>query len=334
MRYTPAVPALIKLVADYNGKALRTFNNDSAALALYAVIALGEIGDERAIPVLVSKMELWGESDFSGALAKFGPKVLPQMLAMIRESPLAILMTKPKDAWGQVNTVEDLKASRVGKVAAGVINQMQDKTLLPQLWVISLDLNDPASWAAYVMITRIADRTTTPTITEIGNTLVQRAEQDLRYRPLAIMLSVDVKYPEGIPYLIRLLENRELEMGATKSLIMDLGLLKGNAQGAVPVLEKMYARAFNPKETYDIAFLMDVTSTLSKITQNASYAIGLFNNAPENARAYKEVALGILGGMATEEAITALRQIAADARQDAELREQASSELELVKFVK
>ena len=84
LKYRPAVPQLISMVEDYGKKSLFQDNFEDA-LRTSAAIALGEIGDERAIPVLMKKL---GKMDSfeQKALGKFGKRMLPQVLYLVRNS--------------------------------------------------------------------------------------------------------------------------------------------------------------------------------------------------------------------------------------------------------
>ncbi len=80
-------------------------------LKLDAVAALAETGDERGIPVLLSKLGKLNSQE-AQYIAKYGKKVLPQLVEIIKTS----------------------KDEQERSEAGNSINMMKDKNAIPDLW--------------------------------------------------------------------------------------------------------------------------------------------------------------------------------------------------------
>jgi len=85
-KYKDAVPDLITIVnedVDKNVKTKSEFNKGYLQLTAFA--ALGAIGDDRAIPVMLKKLGKMEHSE-GPVIAKFGYKVLPQLIEVAKNS--------------------------------------------------------------------------------------------------------------------------------------------------------------------------------------------------------------------------------------------------------
>ena len=101
MKDKESVPDLIDMVKEFDGKDI-----EKGTIGLSSAYALGEIGDERGIPVLLSKLGKMNAQE-AQIIAKFGKKALPQLVEIIktsknkeeqREAGNAIGMMKDPDA--------------------------------------------------------------------------------------------------------------------------------------------------------------------------------------------------------------------------------------------
>lgn len=203
LKYKPAVPKLIDLVKHY-GK-IKDF--DEGNLQVGAAAALGEIGDERGIPVLIEQFgKMDGEAE--QALSKFGVKILPQMLDMLRKS---------------TNDVE-----RQG--AGEVISRLKEKSLVPMMWKIAQNDNDRARGRALQYVISLCDESTSPSLDEVKKYVYSNAKMGRHYQIQAVELA---KKSGDVEYLISLCD----DSSARNSAITALGEL--NAKSAVPTLERL-----------------------------------------------------------------------------------------------
>lgn len=101
LKYQDAVPDLIELAKDFDYEGDQ--HKKEAAVYFYAFLALGEIGDERAIPMVMKKL---GKMDGEEApvIAKFGNKVLPQLIDLSKHSKNK---QEQDAAYSSINAIKD-----------------------------------------------------------------------------------------------------------------------------------------------------------------------------------------------------------------------------------
>ncbi|MBI4801836.1 MAG: HEAT repeat domain-containing protein [Elusimicrobia bacterium] len=140
-KYKEAVPDLIDMVKGLDDEsAIRKMPFDEAYLMLDAFNALGDIGDERAIPIVWKKLGKLNGRD-PEVIGKFGQKVLPQLIDATKVSKdddekdaayAAINSIKDKNAipvlWKTVQTEKD---SRLRGVCAGALMGTLTKNTTP-----------------------------------------------------------------------------------------------------------------------------------------------------------------------------------------------------------
>jgi len=201
-----AVPDLVDMVKGYS-KLKEKLEGHDTILRLEATSALGEIGDERAIPTLLGQLGKMNGRE-SKALSKFGGKALPKLLEVVSTS---------KDA-------EEKKA------AGAAISQMTDKALVPQLWKVFRDSNNKAGYALD-MVSETADDTTSPTSKEVMDYVMQNAGKSSGLQASAIIIANKRK---DAAYLIKAFQNTAISQGWRAEAISMLGELKDAS--AVPAL--------------------------------------------------------------------------------------------------
>lgn len=203
-----AVPDLVDMVKGYS-KLKEKLEGHDAILRLEAASALGEIGDDRAIPVLLEQLGKMGGYE-SKALAQFGTKAMPQLLEKVRGK-----------------NGEDKRA------AGEAITLIRDKKATPELWKIVKNTQDPARYSAIYPLLETTDKTTSPTSDEVLDYVINNASQNLQFQAIAISAAQRKK---DIPYLIKAFQNQSIDHGQRTAAIIALGELKDIA--AVPALEK------------------------------------------------------------------------------------------------
>lgn len=169
-----AVPDLIDLVSGYNDLTVKV-EGKAAGLRISAAEALGEIGDERAIPVLLKKLGKMNQTD-AHALSKFGKKALPQLTEIYK------------------NTRDE----NISNDASVAIRCITDKEAVPDLWIIvkEEEMFGLRSNASYVLL-KLVDNTTSPTYDEVSKYIFEDAKMNGNLKGTAITLATknkDVKY--------------------------------------------------------------------------------------------------------------------------------------------
>ncbi|HOX22272.1 MAG TPA: hypothetical protein PLL10_02315 [Elusimicrobiales bacterium] len=209
-----AVPDLLKTADEYKTPKQ---DSDDAREGYWsqqqAVYALGEIGDERAIPVLMKHLgEMDG--DESNALARFGKKALPQLLEVVRGVKKGEVVDE-----------------RV-RAASAAINGMKDKELVPTMWQIFQNKNDKARYDVLYALLNSADKSTSPTDTEVMNSIVVEAKTN----PILQSDAMEVaRRKKDVAYLMNTIQDSKAPHNLKTTAIIFLGQFK--AQAAVPLLE-------------------------------------------------------------------------------------------------
>jgi HEAT repeat protein len=205
-----AVPDLIEMVKEYNSK-----NEEIALIGIYSGQALGEIGDERGIPVLLSKLGKMNAHE-AQMIARYGKKVLPQLAEIIKTS-------------GN----EEEKAE-----AGNAIGMIKDKEAIPDLWKILKEEKATRlrTSAAYSLMTML-DEKTKPTYSELNKYLYGEAKNDKEVFGLGRTSLVLAMKNRDINYLLKVAEDTKNTSSNRENAIVCLGDLK--AQEAVPVLLKI-----------------------------------------------------------------------------------------------
>jgi len=208
LKYRDAVPDLIKLAKDFDY--VKEQHKKESVVPFYAFLALGEIGDERAIPTVMGKLGKMGGQD-AEVVAKFGKKVVPQLLKILRTS-------------------KDEQESNEAGNAMGLIN---DKELVPEMWQIFKDKNDKARYTALNVLLNTTDSTTSPTADDVMDYVVASAKTN----PAMLSNVVDVaRRRKDIPYLIKTFQDPTVPHNLRTAAIGFLGEFK--AQSAVPALKE------------------------------------------------------------------------------------------------
>ncbi len=208
LKAADAVPDLLNMVKGYS-KLKEKIEGNETQLRFAAATALGEIGDERGIPVLLEQLGKMGGYE-SKALSQFGAKAMPQLLARVRSK-----------------NGEDKRA------AGEAITLMRDKKATPELWKIVKNTQDPARYSAIYPLLETTDKNTSPTSDEVTDYIINNASQNLQFQAIAISVAQRKK---DIPYLIKAFQNQSIDHGQRTAAIIALGELKDVA--AVPALEK------------------------------------------------------------------------------------------------
>jgi len=207
LKYKESVPDLIEMVELYDKQTKQNKPAD-AMLGLQAAMTLAEIGDERAIPVLISKL---GKMDYMEAqiIAQFGAKALPQLIEFLK-------ISKDEDA---------------NREAYNAIGLMKDKNAIPALWDLAkADIKYSSSTYIHSLL-NVTDKTTTPTYDEVVGFVYQHAEENLSLKGEAIEIA---KKKADIEYLNSIVKNKKNYPPFRKITIGYLGELK--AESAIPTL--------------------------------------------------------------------------------------------------
>lgn len=229
LKYKEAVPDMIKLVEDFDYE--RDKEKETSLVYMAAFFALGEMGDDRAIPAMLQKLGKM-ESNDAQVIARFGKKVAPQLLEIVRDSK------------------DDNRRHEAGNA----LGMMKDKELIPDMWKILKDENDKARYAALNILFNTTDKTTLPTADEVMDYIVTSAKTN----PAMLTYAVDVaRRKQDVPYLIKVFQDSDMPHNLRTAAIMFLGDFK--AQSAVPALEELLKDS-------DREIRMRVNSALMQIT--------------------------------------------------------------------
>lgn len=229
MKVKDAVPDLMKLVDDFTYEKRKLTDESNVPFA--AFYALGEINDERAIPTVLKKLGKMDSQD-AQVIAKFGKKVAPQLLDIIRTSN------------------DPAKAREAGN-AMGL---MTDKELVPEMWRVFHDEKDKAWYTAMNVLLNLADKTTSPTADEVMDNVVASAKTNPK---LAGKVLDVARRRKDIPYLIRTFQDSNVPGNLRTAAINFLGEFK--AQSAVPALEEAL-------KSTDRSIQMEAAYALKRIT--------------------------------------------------------------------
>ncbi len=207
-KYKPAVPKLIDMVEDYGKRSLLQDDYEDT-VRISAALALGEIGDERAIPALIKKL---GKMDSyeAKALGQFGKKALPQLLEVARNS-------KDKVAVGG---------------ACNAVEFMEDREVIAELWTILNNEKDTARFIALGPLLKITDESTIPSRKEAEDYLFALAKKDKRF--IADTIAVAQKNKD-VGYLIKVFNDVAVGHAYRTGAIIALGEIGDSA--AIPALE-------------------------------------------------------------------------------------------------
>ncbi|MDQ7774179.1 MAG: HEAT repeat domain-containing protein [Elusimicrobiales bacterium] len=207
LKYKAAVPELLGLVEDYGKKSL--MHGDDDALGISAALALGEIGDDRAIPVLIKKL---GKMDGyeAKALSKWGERVLSRLLAIARDS-------KDKEAVGG---------------ACNSISLMEDKKVIGELWSLLKNEKEPVRFISIVPLLKLTDASTVPSHEQVAGYLFALAQKDKRLTGDLISVAQN---KGDVDYLVSMAQNKNVEHAYRTGAIIAIGELK--SASAVPALK-------------------------------------------------------------------------------------------------
>lgn len=202
-----AVPDLIDVVSGFKGRKDKAGKGDiEGMVCIEAAKSLGDIGDDRAIPVLISRLGKDGiNDDIPKVIAKFGKKAFSQLISTIRQS----------------SNIEQ------GRDAGKAITMITDKAIIPDLWRLAQDKD-----LYLTTLLGLTDNTTTPTRDEVVNLLKKRAEK----KPVLVgdLLGV-AKEKKDIKYLVDIAKSNSQYGGLAMEYLGDL-----KAYEAVPVLEDLF----------------------------------------------------------------------------------------------
>lgn len=202
LKYKDAVPDLINIVKT------KYSDINEEKLGIAAAFALGEIADERALPVLLDKLGKMYAME-GQIIAKFGNKALPPLLEIIVTS---------KD--------DDAK-----REAYNTIGLIRDKHAIPALWRILREEKDgKLVMATLGALLGTTDKTTEPSYDDVVRYVFDHANTDKILRGKALIIA---KEQNNIQFLIDIL-TKDDDHGRRTSAIIYLGELK--AQLAVPAL--------------------------------------------------------------------------------------------------
>ena len=207
LKYKPAVPGLIDVVEGYG----KTKDVCEEYLQVGAVAALGEIGDERAIPILIKQLgKMKGEEE--QALAKFGGKVLPTLLKVMR------------------NTKAPEEITSAGRAIRG----MTDKSLMDTMWGICRDEQDKARFAALDYLIVNASSDTTPSSRDLEEYVFKNFKKRRAFQYAALSIA---KKNNNVTYLLSVLRDSSNLKVIRETAIDYLGELGDHS--AVPALEEV-----------------------------------------------------------------------------------------------
>jgi HEAT repeat protein len=215
LKYREAVPELIDIVKNHKEKkifkrlGIKT-DRDEFMLGIAAADVLADLGDERAIPVLLSKL---GKMDHYEPciIAKFGRNVFPQLLEICMNS-------KDEDE---------------SNAAAGAIGLMKDKSLIPVFWKMAQE-NITECRLFVDPLFNMVDDNTSPTYKEVVDFVHRNADKSEMLKSLEMQLA---KKNGEIDYLINILKDTKTDEITKSTVIEYLGEMK--AQSAVPMLLEM-----------------------------------------------------------------------------------------------
>jgi len=238
-----AVPDLIDMVDGYEKSEHKISSVISSDLAAYkyaqdavkehAAETLGDIGDERAIPVLMKNLK---QLDIAGykALAKFGLKIAPQLLAIVED---------PKQD-------DDIKST-----AAAGLGSIRDKNAVPYMWQVLTGSKEEAKRCALLMLLATCDATTKPSREEVEKYIYAEFYQG-RFVEEAIDLAREKKDAD---FLIAILQRKNL---ATRWKWDIIPMMSGlNSPAVIPLLE-----GFLNNKDEDETTRMKAARTLTEMT--------------------------------------------------------------------
>ena len=207
LKYKPSVPALIGVVEGYG----KTKDMYEEYLQVGAVAALGEIGDERAIPVLIKQLgKMKGEEE--QALAKFGGKALPTLLKVMRNTKTP----------GEITS------------AGRAIRSMTDKSLTDTMWGICRDEHDKARFAALDYLVVNASSVSTPSSRDLEDYVFNNFKKGRAFQYASLTIA---KKNKNVTYLVNVLRDNSNLKVIRETAIDYLGEL--GDYSAVPALEEL-----------------------------------------------------------------------------------------------
>ncbi|MBU2575352.1 MAG: HEAT repeat domain-containing protein [Elusimicrobia bacterium] len=211
-KYKAAVPDLINMVNVLGDEsAMSKMPRDEVYLGFNAFDALGDIGDDRAIPVVMKKLgKLNGHENH--LIGKFGLKVLPQLIEITKTS----------------------KDRREKESAYSAIGSMKDKAAIPLLWETAKNKADPyLRHVAIGALIHVTDEITTPKRKEVFEYLYSEADAQKSLRLMALGIA---KESNDIAYIVRVLKDASADNKLNRwHAIKCLGEIK--TQTAVSALE-------------------------------------------------------------------------------------------------
>jgi len=210
-KYKKAIPDLIDMAKGLTEESARGMKPQEAYLKLEAFNALGEIGDESAIPAAFEKLGKLNGRD-SAVIAKFGVKVLPRL----------------------IETAKISKNEREKESAYSAIGSMTDKDAIPALWETAKTTTDSyLKNVAIGALLKSTGETTHPTKKEVSEYLYAEADTRKSLRPQTMGIA---KKNKDVDYLLRIASDKSPDnRGNRIYAIISLGEIR--ATSAVSVLE-------------------------------------------------------------------------------------------------
>jgi HEAT repeat protein len=212
-KYKKAVPDLIDVAKGLTEESSHGMKAQEAYLKLNAFNALGDIGDESAIPAVLEKLGKLNGRD-SEVIGKFGLKVLPRLIEVTKAS----------------------KNEREKESAYSAISSMKDKEAIPLLWETAK--TSPNAYLKNVAIgalLKTTDENSRPTKNEVSAYLYAEADTRKTLRPQTMGIA---KKNKDVEYLARIATDKSPDnRGNRVYAIMCLGEIK--ASSAVPMLEEV-----------------------------------------------------------------------------------------------
>jgi len=210
-KYKKAVPDLIDMSKGLTEESAHGMKAQEAYLKLSAFNALGDIGDESAIPAVLEKLGKLNGRD-SEVIGKFGLKVLPRLIEVTKTT----------------------KNEREKESAYSAISSMKDKEATPLLWeTAKTTSNTYLKNVAIGALLKTTDENSRPTKKEVSEYLYAEADTRKTLRPQTMGIAKKNKDAE---YLSRIATDKSPDnRGNRIYAIMCLGEIK--ATSAVPMLE-------------------------------------------------------------------------------------------------
>lgn len=209
-----AVPELIDFVKD--GSAMEEkLNPGRFEVRRDAVDALGKLGDESVIPVLMEALKWTSRSSF--ALSQFGMKVAPDLVKLNQS------LASDSDSKYRFNVQWTFKF-------------MRDKAAIPLMWeLLKGELGGLPKEYSAAMLESTCDATTNPTLSEVDAYLISLYQKRGWFSDLVVDIAVRTS---RIDLLVAVIGKNSTDSSVRTAAAN--GLIKLHAVSAVPELEKLY----------------------------------------------------------------------------------------------